>query len=148
MVVCRAAKKVACNTSVLFMWIKILPISTHCNSKTTKPISNEFIYDMLCIYLTLHTKFDTVSDKSYQDICSWKLLDFICIFSLHQNKTKFKIHKHHFLGFWVSFKFGTNILLILDFISMKFDEILSIFDRVIHNNVNKLTVHYLKTRHS
>ena len=58
MVVCRAAKKVARNTCVLFMHTKILPISTSHILKTTERISTKFKYFMLYIYLTLHSEFD------------------------------------------------------------------------------------------
>ena len=57
-VMCRVAKKVACNTHVLFTHTKILLVSTSRNLKTTEQISNKFAYFMLYIYLTLYTKFD------------------------------------------------------------------------------------------
>ena len=67
----RVAKKVAYNTSVLFMCTKILPISTSHILKTTQPISTKFTYVMLYIHLTLHTKFDADYAKGSQDIYSW-----------------------------------------------------------------------------
>ena len=69
-VVCRATKKVACNTCVLFAHTKISPISTSRILKTTKRISTKFTYFMLYIYLTLHTKFDIDCASGSQDICS------------------------------------------------------------------------------
>ena len=56
--VCRAAKKVARNTRVLFTRTKILPISTSRILKTAKQNSTKLTYFMLYISLTLHTKFD------------------------------------------------------------------------------------------
>ena len=51
MVMCRVAKKVVRNTSVLFMRTKILSTSTSHILKTTEPISTKFIYFMLYIYV-------------------------------------------------------------------------------------------------
>ena len=79
-VMCRAAKKVARNTSVLFTRTKISPISTSCILKTTKRISTKFTYVMLYIYLTLHTKFDVDCTSGSRDICSRKLPDFLRMF--------------------------------------------------------------------
>ena len=57
------------------------------------------------------------------------------IFFLH-TKNKIKIYENH-LASWVSisFKFGTKIVLVLDFISMKIDKFWSIYERVIGNNI-------------
>ena len=71
MAVCRVAKKVVCNTSVLFTGAKI---STSRILKTTEPISNNFIYIyiyiMPYIYLTLHNKFDADHASSSQALLS------------------------------------------------------------------------------
>jgi len=61
---CYAAKKVVCSTRryiqsmMLFTRTEKPLISTSRSSKTTKPISTKFIYFMIYIYLTLHTKFE------------------------------------------------------------------------------------------
>ena len=87
-VVCRAAKKVARNTRVLFTRTKISSISTCRILKTTEQISTKFTYCMLYIRLILHTEFDIDCASSSRDICSWKLSDFLHIFLL---RTKIKI---------------------------------------------------------
>ena len=78
MIVCCAAKKVmrnthvlfTCNTRVLFMRTKILPISISHILNTTKRISTKVTYFMLYIYLTLHTKFDIDCARGSRNICS------------------------------------------------------------------------------
>ena len=70
MVVCRAAKKVTCNTRVLFTrtCTKILLISTSRILKTTQRISTKFKYFMFYIYLTLHIDFDVDCSSGSRDI--------------------------------------------------------------------------------
>ena len=97
MVVCRAAKNIVRNTSVLFMCTKILPISTSYILKTIKWISTKFTYVMLCIYLTLHTEFDVDCTSSSRDIPFGKLSDFLYFSSSYQNKNIFKIRENHLL---------------------------------------------------
>ena len=67
---CRVAKKVVRNTSVLFTTTKISLISTSRILKTTEPISTKFTYIVFYIYLTLHTKFDDDCGRGSQDIYS------------------------------------------------------------------------------
>ena len=70
MVMCCAAKKVACNTRVLFTRTKISLISTSRILKTSERISTKFTYFMLYIYLTLHTEFDVDCASGSRDIHS------------------------------------------------------------------------------
>ena len=70
MVMCCVAKKVACNTCVLFTRTKILPISTSRILKNSEWISTKFIYFMLYIYLTLHTEFDVDCASGLRNIHS------------------------------------------------------------------------------
>ena len=78
-VVCRAAKKIRAYTSVLFTRTKISPISAFCILKTIAPISTKFIYFMLYIYTTFHTKFERNRASSSRDIRSQKSSDFLRI---------------------------------------------------------------------
>ena len=53
----RAAKQDTQNTSVLFMQTKILPILAFHILRSIAPVCTKFIYFILCICTTLHTKF-------------------------------------------------------------------------------------------
>ena len=89
-----AAKKTkedARHTSVLFTGSVKLPNLAFCISKTTKPISTKFTYVLPYIYTTSHIKIEGNSLSSSQDICSWKLPDFLHIFLLIL-RTKLQIY--------------------------------------------------------
>ena len=78
-----AAKKIRANTSVLFTRTRISPISAFRILKTIAPISTKFIYFMLYIYTTLHTKFERNRASSSRDIRSQKSSDFLRILFFH-----------------------------------------------------------------
>ena len=120
-VMCHAAKKVTCNTRVLFTCTKIAPIFTSRILKTSEQISTKFTSFMLYIYFTLHTKFYVDCASVSRDIHSWKSPDFLRIFLLlFILCTKIKIFVKNIFS---CFEFGTKIILVLDFISMKFSKI-------------------------
>ena len=87
-VVCRAAKKSRPYTRVLFTRTRIFPISAFCISKTIAPIFTKFIYFMLYIYTTSHTKFKRNRVRGLRDIRSQKSSDFLRIFFLLRTKPK------------------------------------------------------------
>ena len=113
-VVCRAAKQDTRNTSVLFTRTKILPILAFHISKGIAPISTKFIYFMLCIYTTLHTKFERNRSSSSRDICSQKssgFLGFSSYFFLLRTKLKIILSRakttfscSDFLQIWYTYR--------------------------------------------
>ena len=107
-VVCRAAKKRRANTSVLFTRTRITPISASRIFKTTAPISTKFIYLMLYIYTTFHTKFEKNRASRSRDIRSQKSSHFLRIYlfiyfsSSHQTANNLKSCKSTLLVLWFS----------------------------------------------
>ena len=106
-----AAKKIRANTSVLFTRTRISPISAFRILKTIVPISTKFIYFMLYIYTTLHTKFERNRASSSRDIRSQKSSDFLRILYFFLLRTKLEIIRaktifscFDFLQIWYTYR--------------------------------------------
>ena len=86
------------HTSVLFTGTIKSPNSAFYISKTTKPISIQFIYFLPYIYTTSHIKIEGNCFCISWDICSWKLPNFLLIFFfLHKITNK----SCYLIMFWI-----------------------------------------------